>query len=88
MRYTKVEKSQLITEFKNRGLSIKKFSEAKGIKAATLTYWLRSEDKSLKGGFQEIEIGPLNGMVIEYPNGIKIHFDGYADVDMLKQLVQ
>ena len=88
MRYSKVEKSQFITEFKHSGLSIKKFSDAKGIKAATLTYWLRSEGKSPKGGFQQIEIGPLSGMIIEYPNGIKIHINGFAEVGMLKHLVQ
>jgi transposase-like protein len=62
MRYAESERRELVSKYRGSGMTQAAFCRANGVKAVTLSKWLRTQGKSGRGGcgagFAEVEIVP------------------------------
>lgn len=75
----------LVAGWSQSGQSQQAYCAAQGLSMAVFQYWLRhwreSQDKGDVGEF--VEVRPqtsVPGLIVEYPNGIKVHLPvGYSE---------
>jgi hypothetical protein len=85
----------LVEEYRNSGVSVRKFAGSKGIKVSTFTYWVRRkkllEGKTGYGNFVAVDtkswLTPPAEFQIVYPNGVRIVISK-LDVAQIQQLVK
>ena len=62
MRYAESERRELVSKYRGSGMTQAAFCRANGVKAVTLSKWLRTQGNGGRGGcgarFVEVEIAP------------------------------
>ena len=85
----------LVDEYHNSGISMRDFTEAKGIKFSTFTYWVRKKKQAREqtetGSFISLNFKQHKSIPgdieVVFPNGVRI-IAGHFDVQQLQQLVK
>jgi len=75
----------VVSGWSQSGQSQQAYCAAHGLSMAVFQYWLRHwrESQVERGGGEFVEVRPQTreeGLIVEYPNGIKVHLpEGYSD---------
>lgn len=85
------EMYNLVTEYRNSGLSARAFSKEKGISTSTFCYWIRKKkEEDQPGGFVEVTTGSKSStreLELIYPNGVKLQMSS-PDLALIARLVK
>lgn len=85
------EMYNLVTQYRNSGLSAKAFSKEKGISPTTFDYWIRKKkEEDRPGGFVQVATGGKSftrELELIYPNGVKLQMNS-ADLGLIARLVK
>jgi orotate phosphoribosyltransferase-like protein len=85
------EMYNLVTEYRNSGLSAKAFSKERGISSSTFCYWIRKKkEEDHPGGFVEVATGlksSTHELELIYPNGVKLQMSS-PDLALIARLVK
>jgi hypothetical protein len=82
----------VIERWHESGQSQQTYCATQGLSVAVFQYWLRqwrdSHQESVAGEFVEVKPGVNTpGLLIEYPNGVKVHLAaGYSHVELASLL--
>jgi hypothetical protein len=75
----------VVAEWAESGQSQQAYCAAQGMSMAVFQYWLRHwrESQVERGEGEFVEVRPqtsVQGLIVEYPNGIKVHLaEGYSE---------
>lgn len=86
---TREEGQKLVAEFTASGLSQAKFVEKKGMKLASLQYWLRklrNDEREAELRFVEVVAKEKGAVRMELPGGAVVHFDVLPSTEYLANL--
>lgn len=93
LRRSAEEMYGVIAGWEQSGQSQRTYCAAQGLSMAVFQYWLRHwrESQEERGVGEFVEVRPqvnAQGLIVEYPNGIKVHLPPSYSVEQLGSLLK